>query len=272
MDSYYLLGGDERMRSVQEELEKDGIFVEGGIDQPFQKSRLQKADVILCGVPFTGDGRHLFAPKWKEPYLVSDFLELLSPGQTVMGGRIPQPVIRSLEKRKIRWADYGNRESFQIRNALLTAEGALMLALQHMKTTLFGANVCVIGYGRIGTMLSERLEALGSHVSVATGKKDNFPWVESRKMRAISLKEMPSAFPTFDCIINTAPAPVIREEDWKLIPDGCVLIELASMPGGFVGAPQGRVISGAALPGKTAPVSAGRIIKETIMEIMGEWG
>ena len=272
MDVFYLVGGDERMKSVKEELENDGIRVEGSIDEPLKKSGLQKADVILCGVPFTGDGRHLFAPKWQEPYLISDFLELLSPGQTVMGGRIPQPVIRSLEKRNIRWADYGNRESFQIRNALLTAEGAIMLALQNMKKTLFEADACIIGYGRIGKMLSERLESLGSHVTVATGKKEHVPWIESRKMKAIPYSELSSRFPDFDCILNTAPAPMVSGEDWKRIPKDCVLIELASMPGGFLDAPQGRVISGAALPGKTAPVSAGKIIKETVMEIMDEWG
>ena len=147
-----------------------------------------------------------------------------------------------------------------------------MLALQNMKKTLFGADVCVIGYGRIGKMLSERLEALGSHVTVATGKKEHIPWAESRRLKAVSYQELPSFLPVFDCILNTAPAPVVDEDAWKKIPNECVLIELASMPGGFLGAPQGRVISGAALPGKTAPVSAGKIIKETVMEIMDEWG
>ncbi len=272
MKTFYILGGDERLLWTLEALLGAGYKAEGSPHGEIEEEKLKKADVILCGVPFTGDGRHLFAPFWDTPFNMLSLLERISPRQILFGGNIPEPFIRSMEKKGLRWADYAKEEEFQVKNALLTAEGAILLALKSMKTTLHGASILVFGYGRIGKMLSERLALLGAKVTVVTGKKENFAWLMSRGMRGVSSKEVPSLLPKFDCIFNTVPTTVMEEKDWKDVRENTVVIELASRPGGFPKAPEGRVISGGALPGKTAPRSAGIIIKETVMDILERQG
>ena len=65
--------------------------------------------------------------------------------------------------------DFLLREEFQILNAIITAEGALELAMGEMPVTLHGCNALVIGYGRIGKLLCARLAALGASPTYRTG-------------------------------------------------------------------------------------------------------
>ena len=48
-----------------------------------------------------------------------------------------------------------------------TAEGAIQLAMEELPITLHGARVLVIGYGRLGRVLADRLAGLKARVSVA---------------------------------------------------------------------------------------------------------
>ena len=66
---------------------------------------------------------------------------------------------------------------------------------------------------------------------------------------------------------------VIGAEDLRALPSGCVLIELASPPGGFdqeAATDAGlRVIAAQGLPGRFYPESAGLILAETVCAILG---
>ena len=46
-----------------------------------------------------------------------------------------------------------------------TAEGAIQLAMEELPITLHGARVLVIGYGRLGRVLADRLAGLKARVS-----------------------------------------------------------------------------------------------------------
>lgn len=272
MKTFYIIGGDSRIQTVKKELKQAGYRVYGDPTEDLDPEGLAKADYILCGVPFTGDGKHLFAPCLKEPILIEKILLQLSKGQVLFGGKIPKPVVRSAEKVGVKAIDYTESESFEIKNAILTAEGAIPIVVNHMKRSVMQAHILVIGYGRIGTFLSERLERLGARVTVATGKKENFAWLSGRNMSGVLYEDLLKVIPTVDCVLNTSPKPVVPREIWEKIDQSIPLIELASLPGAFAGLPNGRVISGAALPGKTSPESAGIIIKDTILDVIKKEG
>ena len=53
------------------------------------------------------------------------------------------------------------------RNAVATAEGAIAEAVLHSDGTLHGAACLVIGFGRVGLALAQRLRGLSAHVTVA---------------------------------------------------------------------------------------------------------
>jgi dipicolinate synthase subunit A len=71
-----------------------------------------------------------------------------------------------------------------------------------------------------------------------------------------------------DCIFNTVPSMVLPRERLMLLRPGTLVIDLASSPGGvdFEAAKQLglEAILALGLPGKVAPVSAGRILARHI--------
>ena len=152
-------------------------------------------------------------------------------------------------------------------NAVPTAEGAIQIAMEELPITIHGARALVIGYGRLGRALSQRLAGLGAKVSVAARKFADLAWAE---------RQLEGWLCCYDLVVNTVPARILSEEDLEDLRPGCLVIDLASKPGGVdleAAARLGvKVIWALSLPGKVAPVTAGKSIKITIYNILHELG
>ncbi len=168
--------------------------------------------------------------------------------------------------------DYAAREDFLIQNAVLTAQGAVGLTMRIYEDSIRGANALVLGWGRIGKTLSRCLNALGARVTVAARKPSDREWIRLEGMSAVdySLKEINE----YSLIYNTVPAPVLDREKLRRVREDVILIDLASAPGGMdadtANARGLTFVHALGLPGKTAPKAAGRIIKDTIINILKE--
>lgn len=191
----------------------------------------------------------------------------------LIGG--PGPALQeTLRRRGISYTDYQHREDFAVANAVPTAEGAMGIALQKLPYTLFGLPVLILGYGRIGRVLADRLHAMGSKVTVAARQAAHRRWIEAAGCAAVSYDELPRVLPEALLILNTVPAPVLQKDLLRLVQPDCLLLELASKPGGIdleaakaLGLQAEPALS---LPGKTAPVTAARLLFETVEEIHRE--
>ena len=79
---------------------------------------------------------------------------------------------------------------------------------------------------------------------------------------------------SYDLVFNTVPAPGLGVEELAALKERALGIDLASRPGGVdldAAAALGvRVVWALSLPGKVAPVTSGRYIKDTIYHIMEE--
>ena len=77
-------------------------------------------------------------------------------------------------------------------------------------------------------------------------------------------------------MINTVPARVLGEAELAELRPDCLVIDLASKPGGVdldAAARLGKkVVWALSLPGKVAPVTAGRAIRTAIYNILSELG
>lgn len=77
-------------------------------------------------------------------------------------------------------------------------------------------------------------------------------------------------------MINTVPALLLNREALKQLKPDCLVIDLASKPGGvdFDAARELgiRVIWALSLPGKVAPVTAALAIRDTLYNILSELG
>lgn len=170
--------------------------------------------------------------------------------------------------------DYTDDEDFMMRNARLTAEGAVGLLIADYEGSVSDTEILVTGYGRIGKALSSYLQIMGADVTVAARKPVDRKLAEIYGLRAVDYSSID--FSRCRVIINTVPSLVIDSHAVDAMRNDVFIIDLASKPGGVdhIRAKKRDLscIHALSLPGKTAPLAAGKIIKDTIMNIMNREG
>ncbi len=287
-----ILGGDERQIFAARTLAQNGFSVTlwGFGEQQVSGSSVlctdgwqaatATADAVILPLPVSFDALHLQCPACTgSPLRLTAIVDQMEQG-VLLGGKIPFSLRAYAEKKGILCIDYFDSEELLMRNAIPTAEGAIGIAMRELPVMLFGTSAAVIGYGRIGSMLAQRLKALGMRVTVYARRKDVLVLAELQGMIPCLLAEgeMPSALTSLprDCrvLFNTVPSRLLDRDVLAHIPRECVLIDLASAPGGIdqrAAEEMGfRSIWGTALPGKCTPESAGGILGQTLSQMLSE--
>ncbi len=207
---------------------------------------------------------------------LTELMEMLPIGTLVLAGKATEVLKSMARNANVRLIDYYDSEEIQIKNAVPTAEGAIALAMDALPITLYGADTVIFGYGRIGQRLAAILRALGAHVRIAARSRRDLSWAGVLGYDATELNEFLKAPGRPDVIFNTVPAPIMSEDFLKDIPKDTLIIELASAPGGIdkkaLTTSVQRIIRAPSLPGRVAPVTAGKILFETIVRILKEEG
>ena len=146
--------------------------------------------------------------------------------------------------------------------------------MEQTEHTLQGASCLVIGYGRIGALLAHKLHALDAAVTVSARSPRDFARIEADGMRALDTRSLAGRLSAFQLIFNTVPAPVLGSAELSSLSTGCLVIDLASLPGGISAdakLPAGcRLLHALSLPGRVAPLSAARAIHDTVLTILQE--
>lgn len=273
-----LIGGDERSRILAAGLA--GTFpvkvaALNGTGLPVLPWRKAAGrPVVILPVPLTRDGETLFAPDAGTPVSLAAFLEALRPGVRLLGGALPEGFARAARERGCRVTDLLAIESVARANAVLTAEGALALAVQESPRALCGARCVVVGSGRCGRALAVRLRALGAEVTLTARKRRDRLWARLHGLRPLATARLAAAAPGCDFLFNTVPAPVVGEDTLAALPEGALTIELASGAAGVDLAAAERLgkkaIYAPGLPGKTAPATAADILRHAVSAILRE--
>ena len=159
-----------------------------------------------------------------------EFADLLPENQKVVCG-LTEPGFDSLAKSR-NWQLYRILEDTQFTqiNAELTAEGAVFKAMENLDKALRDTACLVIGYGRIGKALTQKLRALGAQVTVAARRLESR--VEAGES-SIPIEEIQSVLPKTDLILNTVPSQLLLENGLLLCKHTAFLLELASKPYGI---------------------------------------
>lgn len=108
----------------------------------------------------------------------------------------------------------------------------MQIAMEELPITLHGARVLVIGYGRVGRLAAHRFAALGAKVSVAARKFADLAWAEAMGCGVEQTGRLVGWLCSYDLVINTVPACVLGEKELRDLKSGCLVIDLASKPGG----------------------------------------
>ena len=246
------LGGDKRYVYTARELTLEGYAVSFGVD----------AGAAVAVIPIN---QKTCAIKTESGDISLSDAARAMKSAVFFGGEPTAETLDALGGRT--YFDLTKNEEFVAGNAVLTAEGALGIMIDRLPFSVFGAKVFVLGYGKIGRALAPMLCALGADVCVFARSE------EARREAEMICRALD--FPDFragaDCIINTVPANALTAAQ-KEMTDGAYVIELASAPGGFSESERKALgewfIHAPGLPGKTSPVSAGKLIAKAILDII----
>lgn len=283
--NFWVIGGDMRQLKLAQLLAADGHTVHTyaldfeprqypGLIPEETLTRLHRADCVILPLTVSSGAGRLNAPLTSSEPQLSTILDQLSPRQFLCGGRIDPETAALAQVRGLILRDYFAREELAVANAVPTAEGALQLAMEHLPITIHGARVLVIGFGRVGRITAQRFAALGARVSAAARSYAQLAWAQAMGLGAEELNHLTGWLCGYDLVVNTVPAPVLGREELEDLKAECLIIDLASNPGGVdltaaeeLGL---QVIRALSLPGKVAPVTAGAAIKSTIYNMLRE--
>ena len=142
--------------------------------------------------------------------------------------------------------------------------------------TLHGSKCIVLGFGRCGKVLAHMLKGIGANLSVEARSLSDLAYIESYGYKPVPLGELSQCMDQYDFIFNTIPTMILDEKKLNKVKKDCVIIELASKPGGIdfnVAKKRGiKIIDAQSLPGKVAPETAAKIIFDTILNAYSERG
>ena len=286
-----VIGGDQRQYAVAEEMCKYDVCVcacslaseitdteKIKICNSFSEA-IEGASSVILPLPATVDGISLNCPRIKssERITLDEIVELLDTSCILCGGRIPQNIVVKAQTKGVTVFDYFNEERLQIKNAYITAEAALSIAMNSLDKCIKDSRLAITGTGRIARLLSELLVRVGADVTVAARNVDSLAYFEILGCKTKQIKEgslwSREFMHGYDIIFNTVPAWLFDRSFLENADKKTLIIELASAPGGVdicaARELSSNVLWASSLPGKYAPYSAGKLIAECVANRIG---
>lgn len=243
---FYPVNRSPVLCAAEEALKRKGY---GVVSQP-----CESVTHLLLPVPSFDDKGHL-----KGGGDLEGALAKLPKTVTIIGGNLP--IDRFPDHKTI---DLLKDATYLADNAAITAYCAVRLAMMELPVMLRGCRVLIIGWGRIGRCLAALLWALEADVTIAARREDQRAMAHALGYHAEDTGQLGHNLNSFRLIFNTAPAPVLSEEQAAHCRDNCLKIDLAST----LGIAGKHVIWARGLPGKDAPESSGRLIAKTAIRLI----
>ena len=108
----------------------------------------------------------------------------------------------------------------------------MQIAIEELPVTLHGARCLVLGYGRIGKILSKALHDLGADTCVSARRHSDLAWIRANNLRGVYTKDIEEGISAYQVIFNTIPAKVLSGQVLDKLDHKTLIIDLASKPGG----------------------------------------
>jgi len=276
-----IIGGDERQIYLAKSIRDDGYSVLIGslekadisceFENIFLDELSERCTDFILPLPITRDGKILNAPFSEKKISLDDsFARLFSFGK-IYGGIVDKLYQTSLQWKNNNLVDYYDCEELIFGNAMLTAEGAVSIAIKEFEGALCGSSCLIMGYGRIGKALCRMLHSLGVKVDCTARKNIDLLGIKTLGCTPLRYDEI---LKSYDIIFNTVPNIVLKTSQLLKQSKNTLIIELASSPGGVdrhTAEKMGiKIIDAQSLPGRFSPKASGEFIKEAIYNIMEE--
>ena len=232
-----IIGGDLRIVKLAEMLVEEGVEVftyglENSEVLDIKKCNtlqeaIENSDIVLGPIPFSSNGKTINTPFSNNKTLVSDLMECLS-GKTLIAGAIKQEIYELASEKNVKVIDILKREELAVLNAVSTAEGTIKIAIEETPRNLHGSNILVLGFGRIGKILSNMLKGLGANVACEARKNSDLAWIKAYGYEPIPISNLKDNLNRFDIIINTIPYIMLDKDNLENVRRDALVIDLAS--------------------------------------------
>ena len=237
------------------------------------KSAISKAQIIVAPIPFSSNNESINTPFSDEKITIEDLLKS-NKNKIFIGGSINEEIREKLNDKYIDVIDIMKREELAILNTIATAEGTIEVAIKNTDRILQGSKVLILGFGRVAKIVASKFNRLSAMVTCAARKSSDLAWIKAYGYYSLNINDMLYDLKDFDIIINTVPQTIIKEKELKHMNSEVLLVDLASAPGGIDSTTANNMglkfVWALALPGKIAPTSSAKFIKETIYNVIEE--
>ena len=242
--SFLICGGDSRQIKLADNLAAYGYTViaygfneEVIFGEKVQRinniyEALKNIDIVVLPLPCSVDDEMINMPMYSKKLTIIELFKDISKNQIVLAGRVSSKIKKIAGMYNIYIVDYFEREELTVLNAIPTSEGAIQIAMEELPITLHGSNCLVLGFGRIGKLLSKALSGLGAITSISARKFSDHAWIKGYGYNCIPINELNQNLSRFDVIFNTIPSIVLDKENLSKVDKNALIIDLASKPGG----------------------------------------
>ena len=277
INKFLVVGGDLRNVELAKILKEDEkiVYTYGmNIDSTEKlETILEDVEVVVGPIPFSRDSLSVNSTFVESKILIKELLEKMK-GKILIAGNISEDVKKLAKSYNIQMIDVMKSEKLAVLNTIATAEGTIELMIANTDTIIFDSNVLILGFGRVAKTLANRLKGLVKSITCASRENDELAWIEVYGYEKLDLKdfvkcqESKKCLENYNVIINTIPSMILDAEKLQYVNKEVLLIDLASNPGGIdkeETKKQGlKLIHALGLPGKVAPKSSAKFIKDII--------
>ena len=237
------------------------------------KKAIQEVEIVIGPIPFSSNGKTINMPFSDKEISIREMMHVINAKVLIAGGITPE-VYEMANDEYIEIIDIMKREELAVLNTIATAEGTIQVAIENTNKIIHGSEILILGFGRIGKVLARKLAGLSAKVTCAARKDEDLAWIQAYGHKATNINSIGENLKLYDIIINTVPHIILNEERLKYIKKDCLLIDLASNPGGIdkksVKDNKLKFVWALSLPGKAAPITTAEFIKDTIYNIIKE--
>ncbi|MDI3270467.1 MAG: hypothetical protein QJR00_07155 [Bacillota bacterium] len=221
------------------------------------------------GSPRAGD--HLLLP----PAPLKELPPLEAEGLTLWAGLLAPDLAGRVRERGWRHVSYGEDPFFQRENGRLTAESFLLWFMGEEKRSLREVGWAVLGLGRTGRPLLERICSWEGRGLGVTGRPQDHQDLVAKGVPILPWEAFHPSRLGVEAVVNTAPARVLPKARLGEL-QGTFFFELASSPyaleedeAGRLGIDYRRLPS---LPARVLTRSAARLLARTVIRLWPEEG
>lgn len=284
--NFAIIGGDLRIIKLAKMLaeEKNMVYVYGLEKAEELKEvnnivfceklsqAMQNTEIVIGPIPFSSNGKDINSPFSDKTISVRELMNTIN-AKILIAGSITPEIYDLANDEYIEIIDIMKREELAVLNTISTAEGAIEIAISNTNKIIHGSQILILGFGRIGKVLAKKMVGLSAIVTCAARKDEDLAWIKAYGYKYININAL-GDLSKYDIIINTVPHLILTQEALQKVHNECLLIDLASNPGGIdkkVAKDRGlKLVWALALPGKVAPITTAEFIKDTIYNILRE--